>query len=493
MQGILRVGRVTVVVVWVGLLLALAHSQWPQTASRQAAQPLSTAAVPADDSWMGVYMHGQKIGYSHTRIDPTASGYQLQETSLLRLSVLEEVQTVRVAISAATGADFAVRDFTVKLDSGLGVLAVRGTVDGSVLVLHMTTGSDTTEQRIPLAEPIYLPSSARAHLGADALQPNQTVTLRVFDPSAMEHQPLTMNVIGRERLAMNGGASVEAWKVRETFRGMETAVWMDDAGHTLREEGPLGMIAQREDASHALSDGWSTDAFDLMSAIAVPAKPIADPRHLAHLTARMEGVGELPIPNDRRQTLRDGILRVEREAPARATYTLPYHEDEWRAELAATPFLQVEHPRVRAAAREALGDETDPLRAADRLREWVYRELDKRPLASIPNAVQVLEMRAGDCNEHAVLFAALARAVGLPARVVAGVVYANGAFLYHAWDEVWLGGGWLSVDPAFDQMPADATHVKLIEGGPETHAGLVSVIGKLSIDIMPEPAAEADS
>ena len=94
-------------------------------------------------------------------------------------------------------------------------------------------------------------------------------------------------------------------------------------------------------------------------------------------------------------------------------------------------------------------------------------------MASIPNALQVLETRAGDCNEHAVLFAALARAVGLPARVVAGVVYADGAFLYHAWDEVWLGSGWLSVDPTFDQMPVDATHVKLVEGGPETHAALV--------------------
>ena len=116
----------------------------------------------------------------------------------------------------------------------------------------------------------------------------------------------------------------------------------------------------------------------------------------------------------------------------------------------------------------------------------MYDALEKRPVASIPNAVQVLEMRAGDCNEHAVLFAALARASGLPARVVAGVVYADGAFLYHAWDEVWLGSGWMSVDPTFDQMPADATHVKLVEGGPEAHAALLAVIGKLAIDIIPE-------
>jgi len=489
----LRVGRVAVVVVWVGLLLALARSQWPAAAPDSLAIPTAAGALDADDSWMGVYMRGQKVGYSHSRITPADGGYRFEETSFLRLSVLEQVQTVRVAIDATTTDDFAVQGFTVKLDSGLGVFDVRGTVDGNTLVLRMSSGNEGSEQRIPLSEPIYLPSSARAHLRAGALAPGRSLTLRVFDPSSMEHHPLTIQVVGKESLTLDG-TSIDAWKVHESFRGMDTAVWLDDAGHTLREEGPLEMVVQREDANRALSAGWGSNAFDLMGAVAVRVQPIADPRHLARLTARLSGTGDLLIPNDRRQSLRDGVLRVERESPAAATYTLPYAGGEWRGELTATPFLQVDHPRVQAAAREAVAGETDPVRAAERLRAWVYDGLEKRPLASIPNALQVLEMRAGDCNEHAVLFAALARAVGLPARVVAGIVYADGAFLYHAWDEVWLGGaGWVSVDPTFDQMPADATHVKLIEGGPETHAALVPVIGKLSIDIVPEQNERADS
>jgi transglutaminase-like putative cysteine protease len=100
-------------------------------------------------------------------------------------------------------------------------------------------------------------------------------------------------------------------------------------------------------------------------------------------------------------------------------------------------------------------------------------------------------MRAGDCNEHAVLFAALARAAGLPARVVAGVVYLDGAFLYHAWNEVWLGDGWVSVDAALDQMPADATHIKLLTGGPETHATLAAVVGRLSIEVLADQDPKA--
>ena len=60
---------------------------------------------------------------------------------------------------------------------------------------------------------------------------------------------------------------------------------------------------------------------------------------------------------------------------------------------------------------------------------------------SIPNALEVLQSKKGDCNEHTVLFNAFARAAGIPAKTVVGVVYLRGAFYYHAWSEVWLGSG----------------------------------------------------
>ena len=75
-----------------------------------------------------------------------------------------------------------------------------------------------------------------------------------------------------------------------------------------------------------------------------------------------------------------------------------------------------------------------------RLKDWVYKRNRQEPTVSIPNALEVLQARNGDCNEHTVLFNALARAAGIPAKTVVGVVYLRGAFYYHAWSEVWLGG-----------------------------------------------------
>jgi transglutaminase-like putative cysteine protease len=97
----------------------------------------------------------------------------------------------------------------------------------------------------------------------------------------------------------------------------------------------------------------------------------------------------------------------------------------------------------------------------------------------------VLRERRAECQGHAYLFAALARALGMPTRVVNGVVYSaeHGGFLYHTWNEVWLGGaGWRPVDATFGQPLADATHVALAVGEtPAEIAPLAAMVGRARV------------
>ena len=44
-----------------------------------------------------------------------------------------------------------------------------------------------------------------------------------------------------------------------------------------------------------------------------------------------------------------------------------------------------------------------------------------------------------------------------------GLLYIDGKFYYHAWAEVLLKD-WVSVDPMLGQIPADAAHVRLMQG-----------------------------
>ena len=116
--------------------------------------------------------------------------------------------------------------------------------------------------------------------------------------------------------------------------------------------------------------------------------------------------------------------------------------------------------------------------------------LEKSITFSVPNAVQVLETLQGDCNEHTVLYVAMARALGLPARTAVGLVYVNGAFFYHAWPEVWLDE-WVAVDPTFGQYPADASHIRFVTGGLAQQVEIIRLIGNLDIEVLDPVTAQA--
>ena len=126
------------------------------------------------------------------------------------------------------------------------------------------------------------------------------------------------------------------------------------------------------------------------------------------------------------------------------------------------------------------------LEAVKRINDWVFTEVAKEPSVGVPNGLEVLYSKRGDCNEHTALFVSLARAAEIPTRIAAGVVFSErvgprGQFYYHAWPEVQLGGpaDWVPVDPTFGQLPADATHIKLVEGDLDRQVEILGMIGKL--------------
>ncbi|MGH7537439.1 MAG: transglutaminase-like domain-containing protein, partial [Gemmatimonadales bacterium] len=136
-----------------------------------------------------------------------------------------------------------------------------------------------------------------------------------------------------------------------------------------------------------------------------------------------------------------------------------------------------------AQARVIAGGAQDPAVVAHRLARWVAGTVRDQAAGGAPSAVGVLARRRGDCNEHTVLFVALARALGLPARPVAGLFSVGGRFYYHAWAEVYLDD-WVAVDPMFDQFPADAAHLRLTIGGLAQRLDLTRRLGRLTLEAL---------
>ncbi|HEX7466595.1 MAG TPA: transglutaminase-like domain-containing protein, partial [Usitatibacter sp.] len=210
--------------------------------------------------------------------------------------------------------------------------------------------------------------------------------------------------------------------------------------------------------------------------------------NLRELIVRLSGV-ELSEFNVKgyRQRLRGDTLTITREdsAALRALYLLPYGA---RATVASVflgpePLLETTSPEIVALASRLRGNTADPAVVAERINRWVYDSLRKVITVGVPSALGTLRARRGDCNEHAQLYVALARAAGIPARVAAGLAYLDGKFYYHAWPEVWLER-WVAVDPTFGQFPADAAHLRFTVGGISHQVELLRLMGSLHIDVL---------
>jgi len=108
----------------------------------------------------------------------------------------------------------------------------------------------------------------------------------------------------------------------------------------------------------------------------------------------------------------------------------------------------------------------DADKVAGLVMRYVYSLLpDKRHTFSMADAVSTLESGAGDCTEHAVLFASLMRAEGIPTRLVAGLYLTRGGLWgYHMWAAYWNGNSWQSIDPGNAVYRPGALYVALGHG-----------------------------
>lgn len=117
------------------------------------------------------------------------------------------------------------------------------------------------------------------------------------------------------------------------------------------------------------------------------------------------------------------------------------------------------------------------------------------------DAATALDTRSGDCTEYAVLLAASARALGIPARLAHGIAYSSRftgeahVFSPHVWVQVWDGKRWASYDAGLGRFDAGHLALYLGDGSPDGLSALGPVIRDLRIEeaagILPEPATAA--
>jgi hypothetical protein len=437
------------------------------------------------EEWWGVFYRGEKIGYATQTITPKSKGYKLADRSVLHLNLLGTVQPAATRLEMEANEDWILERFDFELHSQNIRFGARGFVHENKLSLEVDSGGHKSAHEIILTQAPYLLAALKPYVVTQQLETGKKFFFSTFDPSTLSQQVTTVVIEGREQIRV-GERTEPAIKLRQSYRGISVVSWVDGQGRTLKEESPAGLSILRQSLQEAKNLPSRGMSLDIVAQTAIPvATPIANAPTKQTLRLRLSGVhlGNFQLTGDR-QRLDSDRLEIRREELKQVSaHKIPIKEARLQSYLQPTPFLQSDHPRIRALAAQILQGETNALRAALKIKDWVYKQIAKAPTVSIPNALEVLQTKKGDCNEHTVLFNALARAAGIPAKTVVGVVYLRGAFYYHAWSEIWLGE-WVSLDSVLNQFPADVTHIKFLEGEIDRQIDILQLIGNLKIEVL---------
>ncbi len=476
-------------------------------------QALITGA--SQDRWMGIFFEDQPVGYAVTSQSNTVDGGALvRSRSLFRIVAMGSIQQVITVGTAVLDPERTMQRFEFYMDSDQVKLSVRGEMRPGELHMEVLQAGEVSTISLPMEQAPAMSMSLDRILARDDMAVGQRYSVPYFDPVTMAQDEMEVEVTGVELIP---GTAEEAYWLTTRFAGMESRRLVTPSGETLREEGGLGLslVRMTREEAEALLD--ESEPVDLIARSAVSlARPVPNARSSQVLEVTVSGVDPAVIPHQPPQQVVEGdhikvMMPLEAEIPSLPRYlegTLwevegsplflePPHGAPEPPDEAMLVALQPgmltpsDHREIQDAAWSILERAPDRKQAAKELTRWVFAEVDKRPVLSLPNGLEVLRRREGDCNEHTALYVSLARAAGIPARIAAGLVYTDRidgtpAFYYHAWPEVHLGGStpWVPVDPTFGQFPADATHIKLVEGDLDRQVEILGLMGHIQLAVV---------
>src|SRR5438132_795041 len=497
-RSVTRPVSILIIVGWVVAMAVLVNRSYLHSAAANLATDLARYGSNAE--WRGVYYRGDKIGFTVSQTVPTEDGFELQEDGRLQMSLLGAASAAALHTTARVDSNFALHSFEFSLDPGTGAVVVRGHVEPipnagtrARLIIAITSGGSTRSEARELAEAPVLSQNFSRLLAGGRLTAGSRQQWTIFDPATLRNQPVTVDIGGRELVRNTGERPIPAFRVDMEYQGLRTTSWITDTGDVVREESPLGLITVREDADSAqrlsVPARVQTDLLEASAVVPIMRQRIDDPRDVRFLRLELDGAdlsnADLQGSN---QAVRGSTIELtdpQALRPGPADRDL----DEY---LKPEPFIESDAPEIHAEAEKAIAGAVGTRARAESLTRYVNALLDKKPTVSLPSALEVLRTKVGDCNEHTALYVAMARSIGIPARIAVGLTYVrgiSGAFYYHAWPEVYIDEGsdrgmWLPVDPTLNEFPADATHLRLARGGLDKQAAILPMIGRLKMRVV---------
>ena len=446
--------------------------------------------VPTD-TWMAVLLpEGDPVGFIHMRTEPEAMGgeegtrYYL--TTSLQVTFLGEQTPITLTGTAWAAHKRGLAELKFRMSSKGHAVRLTGQIADGTLYGAVHTVGESFPIELPVGEDVVLWGGTGAGLlSVPVVAEGEEYVVDTFDPVTLSLGRARITGLGREELDICG-ETVFTRVMDLEVRGVTTRAWILDSGEVVRAETPFGFVIEKTTGARAAQVSAPDAAPSLIELAAVPAQGKTPFRGAGRMLIRLTGVAPgVQPPGDDTQTSPEPGLLVVQQPPGPPGDEEHTHERGLGAHLAGDPLIQVDHPKIRLTAARIAPSRLTPWERAQCVNQWVYESIAKTPVVSIPSALDVLDTREGDCNEHTVLFAALARAAGVPTRIAVGLVWSEelGSFYYHAWPEVYVGR-WIWMDPTFGEPIADATHIKLVTGNIQRWTELLPYLGQVRMEVL---------
>lgn len=456
---------------------------------------LAAGSASADAQWFAIYLGDMHIGHLQRTRSEAADAIETRSELSLVLARSGEPLQVRSAEMHRERPDGTPLAFSSRFESGGTLAEVQGqVVDGEVRA-QITQGDRSSESRFPWPQGALLAEGQRRVL-LDMLDSGRGFAeVMAFDPSALKAMPLYSEQLGTQTRTAAGldGEGVELLRIRQIHGqrdgGMRSELWLDPGSGDVQQMRlpALGLELLLRACSQACATA-PPGAADILASTLVAAPRSLSARDLARpLWFELDAGDALltplgTIPGQRLLADQNGRLRL-RIDPRGGDNRPPTPADTQPGR-----WVQSDDRAVIEMSREAVGRARHAGRKMQRLERAVRRHIRNKSLrVGYASAAEVIELREGDCTEHAVLLAALARAQGIPARVITGLAYTPqyagraDVFVPHAWVMAWVDDRWVGFDAA---LPAfGAAHIGLSMGGgePFDFYGGLELMGRLRL------------
>lgn len=469
---------------------------------RKADQPppsrryLSPAECPVKEYWTGIVFNGTRIGFSHFKISPAEeekNRFDIHSEAYFRTRLLWLDKKIKLKSHDQVAEDLTLIRFDHRFDMDGNLLYISGKQADGKLEVTIESRDQTRHQTIVLAEKIYPTSAIGLYPLMHGLEVGRRYSYPVYDGQTQKIGTVVQEITAYEESDLYRG---QAFKINTRLLGHKVTTWMDLQGQPLLEMSLGGVIisaveSKTEAQKYLTTAALNKDETLLNFSLIKSDTKIVNPPNLHSMSVSITGIQpSFSLPTDRRQycerTGKKVICEISSNPLTPAEQWPAEDQDVLQRYLLPTYAISAEHPKIKALAADATTLSKNSLQRARSLIDWIQANIKQQPV-DVFTALDVLEGGKAECQGHALLYAAFARTLKLPTRVVNGIVYSPEfqGFLYHTWNESYLDGAWVAVDPTFGQLPADATHLKLVEGHTLSDLlPLLELIGRIDVRII---------